>query len=372
MIRVLVVDDSSFMRQALSRMLDRASGVSVVDTAVNGREGVEKACELEPDVVTMDVEMPKMDGITAVQEIMDRAPCPILMVSSLTEEGAETTIEAMEAGAADFISKGQAGSALRIREVENDIIEKVRALSQSRSRLFESDQTSEEDTSSRDASSDPSIADSPSSSTVERTAGPGLRPDPSLELIVVGVSTGGPLALQHVLPVLPAELPVPVAVTQHMPPEFTSSLAERLDALSALDVVEASNGMVVEAGQVVVAAGGHHLTFERRRGKLVAHTPSEPGDMSHCPSVDVMFGSACDVYGGRVLALVMTGMGKDGLEGTRRIKEAGGTVFAQDEASCVVYGMPRAVEEAGLTDGVFPLDQLSEVIGQTAGTPVAS
>lgn len=373
MIRVLVVDDSSFMRQALSRMLNRASGVTVVDTAVNGKEGVKKACELDPDVVTMDVEMPKMDGITAVRRIMERAPCPILMVSSLTEEGAETTIEAMEAGAADFISKGQAGSALRIREVENEIIEKVRALSQSQSRLFEGDLTSEGDATSSEArDAAPSTDGELTSSAGQKTAVEGGRADSSLELVVIGVSTGGPLALQHVLPALPAELPVPVAVTQHMPSEFTSSLADRLDTLSALHVEEATDGMVLDAGQIVVAAGGHHLTFERREDELVAHTPTEPGDTSHCPSVDVMFGSACDVYGGRVLALVMTGMGKDGLEGTRRIKEAGGTVFAQDEASSVVYGMPRAVAEAGLTDGVVPLDELSAVIGETAGTPVVS
>jgi two-component system chemotaxis response regulator CheB len=186
------------------------------------------------------------------------------------------------------------------------------------------------------------------------------------------VSTGGPLALQHVLPALPAELPVPVAVVQHMPPQFTSSLADRLDNLSALEVVEATDGLPLSPGRAVVATGDRHLTFEQRRSTVVVRTPKRPRDPSHCPSVNVLFESACDVHGGNVLALVMTGMGKDGLRGARRIKKAGGTVFAQDEASCVVYGMPRAVAEAGLADAVLPLEQLPEAIGDAVGTPALS
>jgi two-component system chemotaxis response regulator CheB len=371
MVRVLVVDDSSFMRKALSIMVDRASGMTVADTASNGEEGVKKACRLEPDVVTMDVEMPKMDGIAAVREIMERAPCPILMVSSLTEKGAETTLEAMRAGAADFIPKGDSGSSLRIREVEEELIEKIRALSQSRSRLFDGDLRS--DPGRSDSAAPSTDAGRTSSSTApEWSTEQRVRTDSSPKLIVVGVSTGGPLALQHVLPALPAELPVPVAVVQHMPSQFTSSLADRLDNLSALEVVEATDGLSLHPGRAVVATGDRHLTFDRRRSTLVVRTPEHPGDSSHCPSVDVLFESACDAYGGDVLALVMTGMGKDGLRGARRIKEAGGTVLAQDEASCVVYGMPRAVAEAGLADAVLPLEQLSEALGEAAGTPALS
>jgi len=360
MIRTLVVDDSSFMRQTLSMMLDRASGITVVDTAANGEEGVEKACELEPDVVTMDVEMPKMDGITAVRRIMDRSPCPILMISSLTEEGAETTIEAMQAGAADFLPKGHASSTLQIREVEEELVEKVRALSQSRSRLFDQDGGTDR----AGARTTPSASPAP-----ERSADTRVRPDPSLDLIVIGVSTGGPLALQNVLPALPAELPVPVTVVQHMPPQFTRSLADRLNDRSALQVQEAEDGMPLAPGHALVAAGGHHLVFEQRGARRVVRTPEHPADSAHCPSVNVMFESASDIYGGNVLALVMTGMGKDGLQGVRQIQEAGGTVFAQDEASCVVYGMPRAVVEAGLADAVLPLDELAHAVGTAVGTP---
>ncbi|MFB6272785.1 MAG: chemotaxis response regulator protein-glutamate methylesterase [Salinibacter sp.] len=369
MIRTLVVDDSSFMRTALSKMLDQASGITVVDTATDGEEGVEKACELTPDVVTMDVEMPKMDGITAVRHIMDRAPCPILMISSKTEDGAETTIEAMQAGAADFLPKGHASSTLQIREVEDELVEKVRALSQSRSRLFDGELRSEAATNSADSSQSQSTS---SAASAESSTDEQIRVDPSLKLIVIGVSTGGPLALQHVLPELPAGLPVPVAVTQHMPPQFTNSLADRLDTQSAIDVREATDGMVVEAGQAIVAAGGHHLTFDRRGDRLVVHTPTHPEDSSHRPSVDVMFRSACDVFGGDVLALMMTGMGKDGLRGTRCIKNAGGTVLAQNEASCVVYGMPRVVAEAGLADATLPLKQLSGAMGKVVGAPALS
>lgn len=370
MIRTLVVDDSSFMRTTLSMMLDEASGITVADTASNGREGVEKACELEPDVITMDVEMPEMNGITAVRHIMDRAPCPILMISSMTEEGAETTIEAMQAGAADVLPKGHAGSALQIREVEEELVEKVRALSDSGSRLFDGELGTVAKDENDGRSSDSTSAHR--SSTSDGSVDTPIPPDPSLELVVVGVSTGGPLALQNVIPVLPAEFPVPVAITQHMPPQFTQSLADRLDDRSALEVREATDGMALKPGRAVVAAGGRHLTFDQRGGHPVVRTPEQPTDSGHRPSVDVMFGSACEVYGGRVLTLVMTGMGKDGLQGTRRIREAGGTVLAQDEASSVVYGMPRVVVEAGLADAVLSLEELPEAVGKVVGAPIPS
>jgi len=367
MIRTLIVDDSSFMRTTLSMMLDGASGITVVDTASNGEEGVEKACELGPDVVTMDVEMPKMDGITAVRHIMDCAPCPILMISSLTEEGAETTIEAMQAGAADFLSKGQAGSALQIREVEEELVEKVRSLSQSGSRLFEGELGTRTSQSCSSASSPDR-----SSSRSDRVDEARVQAEPSVEVVVIGISTGGPLALQNVLPVLPADFPVPVAIAQHMPPQFTRSLADRLDDRSALEVREAADGMPLTPGSAVVAAGGRHLTFEPRGTHPVVRTPEQPTDTGHHPSVNVMFESACEVYEGNVLALVMTGMGKDGLRGARQIKNVGGTVFAQNEASCVVYGMPRVVVKAGLADAVLPLEELAGAVGKAVGTPAHS
>lgn len=353
MIRALVVDDSAFMRKAISMMLERASDVTVVDTASNGVDAIKKAREVQPDVITMDVEMPQMDGITAVRKIMKEAPCPILMVSSLTAEGADTTIEALRAGAADFIPKQNSHVSLQIKEIEDKLIEKVRSLSQSRARLFRKGLPS---------------ADRPSPHRPSSSSRKADHPEHPPRLIAIGVSTGGPFALQRVIPALPEAFPVPVAIVQHMPPHFTRSLADRLDSLSKLHVAEASDGMTVEAGRVIVAAGGHHLTFERSGAEVLAHTPPRTEGQAHCPSVDVMFQSAGDVFGADVLALVMTGMGKDGLRGAQHIKEKGGTVFAQDEASCVVYGMPRAVAEANLTDSVIPLKQLSKALVRATGT----
>jgi len=368
MTRVLVVDDSSFMRQTLSKMLDQASGITAMDTAVDGEQGVEKACELEPDVVTMDVEMPRMDGITAVRHIMDRAPCPILMISSLTEEGAETTMEAMEAGAADFLSKGNASSMLQIREVEEELIEKVRALSQSQSRLFDGELGGD----GEEASAPPASSSDPEPSATQQSGKAGISLHPSLDLVAFGVSTGGPIALQSVLPALPADFPVPVVISQHMPPQFTRSLADRLNDRSALEVREAEDGMPLEAGRAIVAGGGCHLTFDQPGARRIVRTPERPVDVSHTPSVNVMLNSASDVFGGDVLTVIMTGMGKDGLPGARRIKENGGMVLAQDEASSVVYGMPRVVVEEGLADAVVPLEELADAIGKAVGAPAHS
>ena len=352
MIKVLVVDDSLVMRKAISRVFEQTDDMTVVDTASNGEAGVEKACRLEPDVVTMDVEMPKMNGIEAVRRIMDASPRPILMVSSLTEKGAEVTIEAMRAGAADFVPKGQSSATLRTSDVESALLTKVRALARSDAQFFQDEESSTPDRRAASPSEPP-----PSD------------PDAPVELVVIGVSTGGPMALQHVIPELPAEFPAPVAVVQHMPPQFTRSLADRLDSLSALDVAEATDGMLLEPGRVAVAAGDYHLTVERREGALAARTPTTPDDCAHRPSVNVLFRSAAETCGGSVLALVMTGMGKDGLEGGRRIKDDGGTVYVQDEKTSVVYGMPRVVAEAGLADGTFPLDELSGALRRAVGTP---
>ena len=356
MIRALVVDDSAFMRKTLSMMLESAGTISVVDTASNGAEGVAKAEELQPDVITMDVEMPEMDGITAVRHIMKKAPCPILMVSSLTAEGADTTIEAMRAGAADFIPKRDAGAAFQIHEMQDTLLDKVESLARSRSRLF-------------GKSSAPST--SPRAAETRRPRRSPARQRP-VQLVAIGISTGGPFALQKLIPELPAQFPAPIAIVQHMPPQFTRSLADRLNALSALEVAEAEDGMRVAPGQVVVAEGGHHLTFERRGTRLVVRTPEDPPDMPHRPSVDVMFRSACEAYRSGVLAVVMTGMGKDGLQGARQIRDAGGTIYAQDEASSVVYGMPRAVAEAGLTDDIVSLTGLPAALKRACKTPAMS
>lgn len=350
MITVLVVDDSAFMRKALSMMMERDPEVRVVDTARDGQQALEKVHELDPDVVTMDVEMPRMDGLTALRHIMDEAPRPVLMISSLTREGAASTVEAMEAGAVGFIPKQRSRISLKITEIEQELIKRIKSAARSNLRAFQH-------TAGARPSSRPSSRGRMASRLSFRQA----------EIIVIGVSTGGPFALQHVIPALPADLSVPVAVVQHMPPHFTRSLADRLDAKSALQVTEAEDGMAVEPGRVIIAAGGRHLVFRSGARGVIAKTPEEPTDTLHCPSVNVMFTSANEQYDGRVLGLVMTGMGKDGLEGATAIKERGGRLMAQDEATSVVYGMPRAVTEADLVDCVLPMEELAGALAAAVG-----
>ena len=348
MIRVLIVDDSAFMRKALSIMLEGDPEIEVVGTARDGLEAIEKVRELKPDIVTLDVEMPRMDGLTALRRIMREHPVPVIMVSSLTQEGAQATIEALEAGAVDFIPKQHSYVSIEISRIRAELLEKIKTIARTRPLP-----------------------------TRRRSAAPDAEALPAFRFrearaIAIGVSTGGPRALQQVIPTLPADLPVPVLIVQHMPPHFTRSLAERLNSLSPLTVVEAEEGMSLEPGRVFLAPGGRHLVLERRNGHTpLIRTPVEPATL-HRPSVDVMFQSVCQIFGGKVLAVVMTGMGRDGLEGARLIKQHGGKVITQDEATCVVYGMPRAVAEAGLSDAVLPLEQIGPFLARSLGcTPVA-
>jgi two-component system chemotaxis response regulator CheB len=353
MIHVLVVDDSAFMRKALSMMLERDGEVRVVDTARDGQQALEKIQEYDPDVVTMDIEMPRMDGLTALRRIMDEAPRPVLMLSSLTQDGAAATVEAMEAGAVGFLPKQRSRVSLKITEIEDDLIKRIKSAAHSNVGAIRHKRGSRRRAASRRG-------------TPDRLS------FPEAQIITVGISTGGPFALQQVIPALPRDLPVPVVVVQHMPPHFTRSLANRLDASSALQVAEAEDGMSVEPGRVIIAAGGHHLVFRSGARHTIVKTPSEPSDSLHRPSVDVMFASAVEHYNGRVLGLIMTGMGKDGLEGATALKERGGRLIAQDEATSVVYGMPRAVAEAELTDLVLPMDDVAEALAHAVGAPTRS
>ncbi len=345
MIRILVVDDSAFMRKALSMMLSEDPEIQIIDTARDGIEAIDKVRQLAPDLVTLDIEMPRMDGLTALRHIMKEHPCPVLMVSSLTREGAQATLDALEAGAVDFIPKQLSFVSLEITKIKAELIAKVKAIVRARR-------------ASRGGSATvpPSRPSRIPSSLLFRRA----------RLVAIGISTGGPAALQKVIPRLPADFPLPVAVVQHMPPHFTRSLAKRLNGISPLEVVEAEKGMKVVPGKVYIAAGGKHLILRAAGSDVIVATPDQPATL-HRPSVDVMFESANRAYGGRVLATVMTGMGHDGRDGAASIRKRGGKVIAQDEASCVVYGMPRAIVEAGLADAVVSLDRMAHVLHEAVG-----
>ncbi|MBC7356603.1 MAG: chemotaxis response regulator protein-glutamate methylesterase [Desulfomicrobiaceae bacterium] len=336
MIRVLVVDDSAFMRKALATMLTGDPEIEVVGNARNGEEALELVRQLDPDVVTMDVDMPVMDGITAVRRIMAEAPRPILMVSSLTREGAEETLAAMEAGAVDFIPKALSRVSLEIVHIEAELRAKVKAVTRRRALKV-------------------------SAAPRHPAPAPSIGPK-GVELIAIGVSTGGPPAVQRILAALPAQFPAPILIAQHMPRAFTGPFAQRLDATSALTVREAEDGMPLAPGLVLVGPGGLHLRVRRQGLRLHAEVGQEPQDALYKPSATELIASVARTCAGRAAALIMTGMGSDGLEGARRLKAAGGVVLAQSEATCTVYGMPKAVVDAGLADAVLDLDAIAETL----------
>lgn len=307
---------------------------------MNGKEAVDLVKQLKPDVVTMDIEMPVMDGITAVKQIMQSDPLPILMFSSLTTDGAKATLDALEAGAIDFLPK-------HIEDISQDREAAKRQLC-ARVRLV----------AARGLKKTPS----PVSAPVARTE-PLKRPAPvarrgKYRLVVLGTSTGGPVALHQVLTGLPASFPLPILLVQHMPASFTPAFAERLNKLSAINIKEASDGDRLEKGCAYLAPGGMQMLLEDQRGTpTIRILESKPG-LTYKPSVDVTFGSASKVFASDVLAVVMTGMGADGREGARLLKNCGSTVWAQDKDSSVIYGMPAAVAEAGLADKILALDAI--------------
>ncbi|GGU65494.1 chemotaxis response regulator protein-glutamate methylesterase of group 1 operon [Pseudomonas laurentiana] len=358
-VKVLVVDDSGFFRRRVSEILSADPTIQVVGTATNGKEAIDQALSLKPDVITMDYEMPMMDGITAVRHIMQRCPTPVLMFSSLTHEGARVTLDALDAGAVDYLPKNFEDISRNPEKVKQLLCEKVHTISRSNRRF------------SSFATPAPVAAPSPQAS-VSSMASPGLsRPAPvparaaapsspapkrkSYKLLAIGTSTGGPVALQRVLTQLPANFPAPIVLIQHMPAAFTKAFAERLDKLCKISVKEAEDGDVLRPGLALLAPGGKQMMVDARGTVKIL-----PGDerLNYKPCVDITFGSAAKSYGDKVLAVVLTGMGADGREGARLLKQGGSQVWAQDEASCVIYGMPMAIVKANLADAVYGLDEI--------------
>ncbi|MGE3908590.1 MAG: chemotaxis response regulator protein-glutamate methylesterase [Chloroflexota bacterium] len=363
-IRVLIVDDSVLMRQAVRRLLSADPGIEVVDVARDGLEALAKAEKLQPDVLTMDVEMPHMDGLSALKMLMERFPRPVVMLSSLTAAGAEATVKALALGAVDFMQKPSANVSGGLTALGDDLVAKVKRASQARVRkpLLAAPA----------ARATPSLGGASAATSVRPSllasarlpgqaaaplapAGPGREPD---RLLVIGSSTGGPRALAEVVSGLPADLPCAVLIVQHLPAGFTKSLADRLNQGSPLDVSEAKDGDLLSVGRVLVAPGDFHLKVAGRRVQL------EMGPRRHGvrPSVDTTLETAATSFGQAILTVILTGMGEDGTDGARAVKAAGGLVLAEDESTCVVYGMPRSIVEHGLSDEVVPLDHMAEAI----------
>lgn len=343
MITVLVVDDSAFMRRALSSLISQDPDIKIVGSARDGEDALQKISALNPDVVTMDIEMPRMDGLATLQEIMKTAPRPVIMVSSLTEEGAEATLKALEYGALDFIPKSISNN----HDVfASELTKKIRAVARKRALLqlrFNRQSTT---------------------AHVHRQVPPasfvpcrGAR-----DIVAVGVSTGGPPAVQKVLSALPADFPACILIAQHMPAAFTGPFAKRLDNVSKITVSEAQHGDKIKPGHAYVAPGGKHMMLQMRGAIPEVAITTEPASALYKPSATVLMESVGKAIGRKALGVMLTGMGSDGLEGMKVLKERGGYVLAQNEQSCVVYGMPKAVVDAGLADQVLDIDHMADAL----------
>lgn len=341
-IKVLVVDDSGFFRRRLTDLINGDPRLEVIGTASNGQEGIDEAVRLRPDVITMDYEMPVMDGITSLREIHRRLRIPVLMFSSLTYEGARVTLDALEAGAVDYLPKNFEEIARHPDEIQRLLCERIVMVSGSGpARRFGS----------------PAATAAPDVKAVEpaprrRTSTRGT------QLVVIGASTGGPMALQEVLTQIPAGFRLPILLVQHMPGTFTKAFAERLDRICQISVKEATDGDILQPGHAYLAPGGRQMVLDSRTSTRLRVIDGEER-LNYKPSLDVTFGSAARELGGKVLGIVLTGMGSDGREGARLLKSAGATIWAQDEASCVIYGMPMAVAKAGLVDEVLELQRVA-------------
>lgn len=340
LLRVLIVDDSAYVRKVIRQMLSRSPFLEVVGTAHDAEEALTLVAELRPDVVTLDLIMPGMGGLGFIREQMAKAPVPIVVVS-IASESSQMVLDALDAGAIDVVQKPSALATEKVLEMADELVERVKAAGSVRLAPV------------RTAANPPGARGTSSASR-------------RIEVVVIGVSTGGPQALKYLVPRLPADFPVPLAIVMHMPVGYTELYAKRLNDLCALRVFEAEEGSPAAAGSVLIAPAGRHLTFLPTGGAVVAHLDAHPFDTLHRPSVDVLFRSAGEVFGGTALGVVMTGMGTDGKDGSSFIKSKGGFIVAEAEESCAVFGMPRAVIEAGLADRTIPLEGLPEAIVEAA------
>ena len=359
-VRVMVVDDSAFFRRRITEILNADNQIEVIGTAVNGEEAVDMAAKIDPDVIMMDVEMPVMDGISAVRSIMARNPTPILMFSSLTMDGAKATLDALDAGAMDFLPKRMEDIASDREVAKRLLCARIKALAVRKNREsaseysarvkhvphLQDDRTLEHDT-----------------RAINKRGNKKFRCQ-DYRLILIGASTGGPVALQQILRNLPAEFPVPILIIQHMPASFTTTFAQRLDKISYINVRLAEDGDTLNPGTAMLAPGDHQLELDIKQEKIFVRVHEADKQDTYKPSVDITLSSVAHNVRGKVLAIILTGMGTDGRDGARLLKEKGSTVWAQDESTCVVYGMPMAVVEAGLADTILPLPEIGKMLAQ--------
>jgi len=359
MIKVLIVDDSAFMRAALSRMLTSDPTIEIVGQASDGIEALEKITQLNPDVITLDIEMPRMDGLATLEELMKKNPKPVLMVSSLTSAGADATLRALELGALDYMPKYQEGSVV-FAVAQKELTDKIKALAKRAPYLRL--QASHAQKTSQAAPIHGKILGTTVGSSQIKVAPPvDTSGRPKRDIIALGVSTGGPPAVQKVLAQLPADFPACILIAQHMPSAFTGAFAARLNSLCKITVKEAQDGDPLAHGVAYVCPGGQHISIAINGALPQIKISKSPEDALYKPSASVL-NETVAVLGSKVVGLTMTGMGSDGLEGTKVLKAKGGYIIAQNEASCVVYGMPRAVVDAGLADEVVDIDEIAETL----------
>lgn len=349
-IRVLVVDDSALMRKLIGDIFNSDPRTELAGTAVDGADALVKIGTLKPDVVTLDVEMPRKNGIETLEEIMRTNPLPVIMVSSLTQAGAEMTLKALSIGCVDFVGKPSGTISLNIADVGKELIEKTVAASAAHLRK------------SSPKPSESSLRAEPAAPAAVRPAvmaGMPMRRD----IVAIASSTGGPMALLDLMPKLPARFPVPIVITQHMPKGFTSSFAKRLDAVSNLTVLEGYDGLELKPGMAAIAPGGSHMMVRKKPGGItVCELSDAPPVCSVKPAANVMFLSVGDEFGGNVVCVILTGMGRDGADGAVTLHNKGAYVIAESQKTCVVYGMPKAAAEAGIVDEVLPLGEIPDAI----------
>lgn len=367
-VRVLIVDDSAVMRKIIASALQKDPAIEVVGFAANGLQAIDAIKTYSPDVMTLDIEMPEMDGLTALREIRKTNKyLPIIMFSSLTHKGAQAAVMALTAGASDYVGKpatsaGSIDGAFKVLETE--LIPKIIGLAK-RVKSRQAREANTPDGKSPAPAPIPkvnAVAEPIKSKSIEASSGQSVIPVKPVQAVCIGVSTGGPMALMQVFSQISTPLSVPIFIVQHMPPSFTALLAARLSAAGVMTVKEAEEGEIALSGTAYIAPGGFHMTLEKSGTKTIMHLNTEPPENSCRPAVDVLFRAAAEVYGGGVLAVMLTGMGYDGLKGSQAIASKGGQIIAQDEATSVVWGMPGAVVQAGLANAVLPIEKMSEEI----------